>query len=54
MFQFEWVQQHLGRGWVNRLVITKDKTIVTGDLLIDDRPKIKGSHFLLQYNNIWS
>ena len=38
----DWVHKHLGPRWVNRMVITKDKTIVTGDILIDDRPEIVG------------
>lgn len=38
----DWVEMHLGREWVKRLILTKDKTIVHGDYLIDDNPVIKG------------
>lgn len=38
-----WVERHLGRAWVARTVVTKDKTLVRGDVLIDDRPAITGS-----------
>ena len=39
----EWVKQHLGDKWARRLVLTKDKTIVVGDVLIDDKPYITGA-----------
>lgn len=38
-----WVEQHLGGDWVGRVVLTKDKTWVRGDVLIDDKPAISGS-----------
>lgn len=38
-----WVQEHLGDWWLKRLVITKDKTLVRGHFLIDDKPKIAGA-----------
>lgn len=41
--KFEWIEQHLGWKWINKTIITKDKTIIAGDLLIDDRPVIKGA-----------
>ena len=37
-----WVARHLGNEWTDRVVITKDKTLVHGDWLIDDKPKITG------------
>lgn len=37
-----WVQEHLGDNWMDRMVITSDKTLVAGDVLIDDKPLIKG------------
>lgn len=40
--KFEWIRKHFGPGWVGRIVITSDKTIVRGDVLIDDKPKIVG------------
>jgi 5'-nucleotidase len=38
-----WVEEHLGRDWVKRMIITKDKTIVMGDVLLDDRPDVTGA-----------
>ena len=32
----------MGKDWCNRMILTKDKTIVAGDLLFDDKPKITG------------
>ncbi len=40
--KLEWVEKHLGSSWVKKTIITKDKTIVRGDFLIDDKPEIKG------------
>jgi 5' nucleotidase, deoxy (Pyrimidine), cytosolic type C protein (NT5C) len=45
MFQYEWVKQHLGKSALRRVILTCDKTLVNGDLLIDDRPAIKGLVF---------
>lgn len=41
--KFMWVERHLGKEWVNRIILTKDKTWVRGDILIDDKPGITGS-----------
>ena len=41
--KLQWVEQHLGSDWVGRVVLTKDKTWVRGDVLIDDKPHISGS-----------
>ncbi|MBW2972524.1 5'-3'-deoxyribonucleotidase [Candidatus Woesearchaeota archaeon] len=41
--KYEWVDRHLGRGWTPRIIITRDKTVVSGDCLIDDNPDIKGA-----------
>jgi 5'-nucleotidase len=37
-----WVERHLGRPWVNRLFIAKDKTRVRATYLVDDRPEVTG------------
>lgn len=37
------VRKHLGDEWVRRTIVTKDKTMVRGDYLIDDKPEITGS-----------
>lgn len=41
--KYTWVKEHLGKEWLQRLVVTRDKTLVRGDLLIDDRPEVKGA-----------
>lgn len=38
----EWVRKHLGAEWERRMVLTHDKTLVRGDVLIDDRSSILG------------
>jgi len=40
--KFEWVEKHFGRQFTKRMILTKDKTMVRGDLLIDDKPEING------------
>ena len=40
--KFEWVDQHLGRKWSGRIILTPDKTIVDADYLIDDMPEVRG------------
>ena len=40
--KYEWVEEHLGRDWTKKLILTKDKTLVSGDILIDDKSVITG------------
>ena len=40
--KLEWVINHLDDKWAKRLILTGDKTLVRGDVLIDDKPEIKG------------
>lgn len=42
--KYNWVAQHLGQEWTKRLILTFDKTIIPGDILIDDKPLIKGAN----------
>lgn len=37
-----WIVDHLGYDWAKRLILTRDKTLVRGDFLIDDRPDVFG------------
>lgn len=39
-----WVERHIGKGWGKRTIITSDKTLVMGDILIDDKPEITGAY----------
>lgn len=41
--KYEWVEEHLGAAWVRQLILTKDKTVIKGDFLIDDKPLITGA-----------
>ena len=41
--KYTWVGDRLGFDWLARVIIVKDKTLVTGDVLIDDRPDITGA-----------
>ena len=41
--KMQWIVQHYGSRWGSRLVLTNDKTIVRGGVLIDDKPEITGS-----------
>lgn len=37
-----YIKHHLGEYWLKRLIITKDKTLVKGNWIIDDKPEMKG------------
>ena len=39
----QWVEKHLGEYWVRRLILTKDKTLVRGHFLIDDKADVHGA-----------
>lgn len=41
--KMDWVERHLGADWLDRVIITSDKTLVNGDFLIDDKPDITGA-----------
>lgn len=40
--KYKWVEKHLGRAFTNRVILTKDKTLIKGRYLIDDKPEIAG------------
>ncbi|XP_021562293.1 5'(3')-deoxyribonucleotidase, cytosolic type [Carlito syrichta] len=40
--KYQWVERHLGPEFVERIILTRDKTVVLGDLLIDDKDTIRG------------
>lgn len=50
--KLEWVKQHLGDDWVHRLILTGDKTVVKGGILIDDKPVITGSIEVPEWTHI--
>jgi 5'-nucleotidase len=41
--KIEWVRRNLGQSWVSRIILAADKTRVSGDVLIDDKPAITGA-----------
>lgn len=41
--KYEWVEEHLGSEFTKRVILTRDKTLIKGDLLVDDKPEIRGS-----------
>jgi len=41
--KYEWVERELGPAWLDRLILTRDKTIIRADVLIDDRPQLDGT-----------
>ena len=38
----QWLREHLGDYWARKLILTKDKTVIIGDFLIDDRDDVIG------------
>ena len=49
----EWVQRWLGHGWIDRLILTRDKTLVHGELLIDDAPMAKGDSLTPTWHHVY-
>jgi len=41
--KYQWTYDRLGPKWVERLILTKDKTLVRGDVRIDDKPEVTGA-----------
>jgi len=40
--KYSWVEQHLGKDWLGRVILTSDKTLAVGSVLIDDKYHITG------------
>jgi 5'-nucleotidase len=40
--KYQWLENYLGRSFARKLILTEDKTLIYGDLLIDDKPEIVG------------
>ena len=38
----KWIKHHFGEKWARKLILTKDKTMIVGDILIDDKIEING------------
>lgn len=40
--KFQWIDKYFGSKGVDRIILTRDKTLIFGDILIDDKPIISG------------
>lgn len=40
--KYQWVENNLGFDFTKKIILTKDKTLIKGDYLIDDNPTIDG------------
>lgn len=40
--KYAFVEKHFGADWTRKIIITKDKTVVAADYLIDDKPEQTG------------
>uniref|UniRef100_A0ACB8EKD4 Uncharacterized protein n=1 Tax=Sphaerodactylus townsendi TaxID=933632 RepID=A0ACB8EKD4_9SAUR len=40
--KYSWTEKHLGPRFVERLILTRDKTVVSADLLLDDKDVVTG------------
>jgi len=50
--KFEWVDRELGTNWVDRIVLTKDKTLIKADYIIDDKAEITGVESVPSWEHI--
>jgi 5'-nucleotidase len=41
--KYQWIEAYFGAPEVDRIILTRDKTLIRGDLLIDDKPVINGA-----------
>ncbi|KAG5853552.1 hypothetical protein ANANG_G00027200 [Anguilla anguilla] len=40
--KYAWIEKHFGHEFLEQIILTRDKTVVSGDILIDDKPDILG------------
>jgi len=40
--KYTWMEKHFGKDFTRRIIVTKDKTLIKGDFLIDDAPNVEG------------
>lgn len=50
--KLNWIVKHYGSHWGARVILTADKTVVRGDILIDDKPAISGS-MQPEWEHVW-
>ncbi|WP_432504445.1 5' nucleotidase, NT5C type [Kineococcus arenarius] len=51
--KYEWVEEHLGRHWTERVIVTRDKTLVAGDVLVDDKPEVVGTFAAPSWTHVY-
>ncbi|KAM3591520.1 uncharacterized protein V6R79_003107 [Siganus canaliculatus] len=44
--KYAWVEKHLGHDFLEQVILTRDKTVIAGDILIDDKPDILGEDYV--------
>lgn len=40
--KYAWIEKHFSPDFIEKIVITREKTLIRGDILIDDKPDITG------------
>jgi 5'-nucleotidase len=40
--KIRWIERIHGKKWIEKIIFTEDKTLIYGDILIDDKPQITG------------
>ncbi len=40
--KYQWIEKHFDASYVDRIILTRDKTLIRGDILIDDKPRVSG------------
>jgi 5'-nucleotidase len=40
--KYAWIEKHFGKEYIEKIIIIRDKTLIRGDILIDDKPEISG------------
>ena len=40
--KYTWIEKYFGCEWIKRIILTGDKTFISADYIIDDKPKITG------------
>ncbi|XP_054703073.1 5'(3')-deoxyribonucleotidase, cytosolic type isoform X2 [Grus americana] len=50
--KYKWVEKHLGPEFVERIILTRDKTVVSADLLFDDKDTIRGAELNPSWEHI--
>eukprot|EP00922_Rhytidocystis_sp_ex-Travisia-forbesii_P028165 GHVS01041339.1.p1 GENE.GHVS01041339.1~~GHVS01041339.1.p1 ORF type:complete len:273 (-),score=49.22 GHVS01041339.1:304-1122(-) len=43
--KYDWIENYLGTHWKSKVILASDKTLIRGDVLIDDKPSVcYGAH----------